>query len=205
MTPASLSIILYLQLTIIVCLLALVFKYYKKHQSLISKLLTKDHKLSDLKLRVDNLSSKAENLETQLRLKNIELTKQIKDGEDKGRVLDLLRNKLNEAEYNPKVNKKYWAEMDRVLSIHLEKNQDTFEMQIDDLHQDFINRVHKLYPVLSVYELRLCTYLKIGMNSKEIADLLMVLPSSVNVSRSRLRKKLKLKTSEDLFSFLNEL
>lgn len=145
------------------------------------------------------------NLKHQLKQKSIELAKQVKDGEDKGRILTLLKEKLNEAEYNPKINKAYWSEMDRLLSIHLENNDKGFEIQMDELHQEFINKMHKKFPELSVYDLRLCAYLKIGMNSKEISELLRVLPSSINVSRSRIRKKMGLSHDQDLFHVLNEI
>ncbi|TVR75849.1 MAG: hypothetical protein EA412_14750, partial [Chitinophagaceae bacterium] len=46
-------------------------------------------------------------------------------------------------------------------------------------------------------------YLKIGLNTKEIAEILNIQPSSFYISRSRLRKKLNLKPEEDLYSFLN--
>lgn len=151
-----------------------------------------------------NAAQEVENLSKQLKQKGIELAKQVKDNEDKNHILTLLKEKLHEVEFNPKVNKSYWSEMDRLLSIHLENNDKSFEIQMDELHQEYIAKLHKSYPELSVYELRLCAYIKIGMNSKEIAELLRVLPSSINVSRSRLRKKLRLTSSEDLFNFLND-
>lgn len=169
-----------------------------------------DLRASDLQERLTHLNNllasealEKEHLKKQLKQKAIELAKQVKDGEDKNRVLKLLREKLNEAEYNPKINKAYWSEMDRLLSIHLENNDKGFELQMDELHQEFITKLHKEYGDLSVYDLRLCAYLKIGMNSKEISELLRVLPSSINVSRSRIRKKLGLRPDEDLFHVLN--
>lgn len=53
--------------------------------------------------------------------------------------------------------------------------------------------------------MRLCAYIKIGFDSKEIADLLNIKPSSVYISRSRLRKKLNIETDEDLHSYLNSI
>jgi DNA-binding NarL/FixJ family response regulator len=54
-----------------------------------------------------------------------------------------------------------------------------------------------------MYDLRLCTYIKTGLSTREIAEMMHVLPSSINVSRSRLRKKLKLNAKEDLYTFLD--
>lgn len=144
-------------------------------------------------------------LEEKLKQKNFELAKLLKDADDKNRILYLLREKMTEAEFNPKVNKAYWDEINRMLSIHLDSNNKTFEFQMDEMHQNFFNVLHKQFPDLSVYDLRLCGYIKIGMNSKEIAEMLHVLPSSINVSRSRLRKKLNLPAEEELFTFLNKL
>jgi AraC family chitin signaling transcriptional activator len=58
---------------------------------------------------------------------------------------------------------------------------------------------------ISIHDLRLCAYLKIGMNSKEIAEVMNIQPSSAFVSRSRLRKKLNLRVDEDINSFLNAI
>lgn len=142
-------------------------------------------------------------LQQQVKQKSIELTKKAKENEDKNRLLYLLKEKMDQVQGEPKVNKARWAEMQRMLESYLESNDKVFEIQIDELHQEFFNALREQFPDLSVYDMRLCAYLKMGLNSKEIADMLQVLPSSINVSRSRLRKKLNLQPDEDLHRFLN--
>ncbi len=71
-----------------------------------------------------------------------------------------------------------------------------------ELYQGLFIAIKKKFPNLSIYELRLCVFLKIGLSSKEIADILQVLPLSKNFSRSRLRKKLGLESEDDLYEFL---
>ncbi|MFN4123425.1 MAG: helix-turn-helix transcriptional regulator [Flavobacteriales bacterium] len=44
-----------------------------------------------------------------------------------------------------------------------------------------------------------------GLNSKEIAEIMNILPSSVFVNRSRLRKKLNLPADTDLTSYFMSL
>lgn len=95
--------------------------------------------------------------------------------------------------------------MRHLLDSYLEIENKTFEIQMDELHQEFFKTMKKKFPNLSIYDLRLCAYLKLGLNSKEMADILHVLPSSINVSRSRLRKKLNLLPEADLFEFLNSI
>jgi DNA-binding CsgD family transcriptional regulator len=95
--------------------------------------------------------------------------------------------------------------MHRTLDSYLNVEDKTFEIQMDELHQDLFRKLKEQFPALSSNDLRLCAYLKIGLNSKEIAEILNIQPSSSYISRSRLRKKLNLKTEEDLYTFLNRI
>ena len=53
--------------------------------------------------------------------------------------------------------------------------------------------------------MKLCAYLRMNLSSKEIAQLLSISVRGVEISRYRLRKKLKLKQNEDLYQFLFNL
>jgi DNA-binding NarL/FixJ family response regulator len=52
------------------------------------------------------------------------------------------------------------------------------------------------YPQLTTYDLRLCTYLKANLSTKEIATLLNITPDSVKKAKHRLRKKLDLRPDQ---------
>ena len=91
-----------------------------------------------------------------------------------------------------------------MLKNYLETEDHTFEIQMDELHQEFFNSMKLQFPNLSIYDMRLCAYLRLGWTSKEMSDILQVLPSSINVSSSRLRKKLELAAEDDLFQLLNK-
>lgn len=143
-------------------------------------------------------------LKQQVRDKTIELAKKAKSDEDKNRLLHILKDKIHEADENPAKAKMRQLEMRRLLDSYLEMEDKTFEIQMDDLHQEFFKSLKEKYPNLSIYDLRMCAYIKIGLGSKEMAELLQVLPSSINVSRSRIRKKLDLKPDEDLYTFLSQ-
>lgn len=54
----------------------------------------------------------------------------------------------------------------------------------------FQDRLKACYPELTAYDLRLCTYLKANLSTKEIATLLNITPDSVKKAKHRLRKKL---------------
>lgn len=79
------------------------------------------------------------------------------------------------------------------------------EEKFGQLRPGFFARLKELNPDLTENDLRLCTYISIGMRAKEIAQQLSVTPDSVNTARYRLRKKLNLKPEEKLDEFLRNL
>lgn len=146
-----------------------------------------------------------DDLAQKIKEKTIELAIKAKEDEDRLKLLDSIRDKITEAEMNPNVYKLRLKEMRSLLDSYLEIENKTFEIQMDLLHQDFFKSLKEKFPQLSIYDLRLSAYLKLGFSSKEMAEILLVLPSSINVSRSRLRKKLGLQPSDDLYEFLNKI
>lgn len=152
----------------------------------------------------EQLENEKKILKQQVRDKTIELAKKAKSDDEKNRLLHILKEKIHEADEHPSKAKMRQLEMRRLLDSYLEIEDKTFEIQMDELHQDFFKTLKERYPILSIYDLRMCAYIKIGLGSKEMAELLQVLPSSINVSRSRIRKKLDLKPEEDLFTFLSQ-
>jgi DNA-binding CsgD family transcriptional regulator len=78
----------------------------------------------------------------------------------------------------------------------------SFENHFDQAHQDFLRRLKSEYPDLTPSDLKLCAYLRMNLSSKEIMPLLNISLRGVEVRRYRLRKRLKLKTEDNLIGFL---
>jgi len=156
-------------------------------------------------LEQQRLQAECDQLRQKLITKTIELANKSRDNEEKNRVLLSLKEKCEMAQQNPALFELKWSEMQRLLDSYLKLEDKTFEIQMDELHQEFFRKLKDQFPELSSNDLRLCAYLKIGLSSKEIADMLNIQPSSFYISRSRLRKKLNLQTHEDLYSFLNTI
>ena len=161
------------------------------------------HKQEIIQLEQERLQAEYHQLKQQLKSKTIELAKKARDNEEKNRLILTLKESCEKAQNNPSISKLKLAEMSRKLDSYLSVEDNTFEIQMDELHQDFFRKLKEKFPGLSNNDLRWCAYLKIGLNSKEIADILNIQPSSSYISRSRLRKKLSLKPEEDLYTFLN--
>ncbi|MEO9802013.1 MAG: hypothetical protein ABJF04_02145 [Reichenbachiella sp.] len=85
---------------------------------------------------------------------------------------------------------------------NVEKDWEEFRSRFEKIHDTFFSQLIKLGPTLTPYDLRMCAYLKLSLSSKEIAALLNIKVSSVEIQRSRLRKKLNLTQDENLGTFI---
>lgn len=77
-----------------------------------------------------------------------------------------------------------------------------FELNFNELHQDFFEKLLLNFPSLTPKDLKLSAYLKMNLSSKEIAPLLGISVRGVEIHRYRLRKKLGLDSSKHLSNFL---
>ncbi len=163
------------------------------------------HKEDILVMEQLRLQGEYDLLKDQLKTKTVALAKKARENEEKNRLILTLKEKCELAQSNPNVARSKWREMHRLLETYLEMEDRTFEIQMDELHQEFFRKLKSRFSDLSNNDLRMCAYLKIGLNSKEVSEILNIQPSSFYISRSRLRKKLNLKPSENLFDFLNAI
>lgn len=87
-------------------------------------------------------------------------------------------------------------------------NQDDwkfFEEAFNNADKDFLKKVKESHPSLTNNDLRLCAYLRLNLSSKDIAPLLNISLSSVEIKRYRLRKKMNLARNEGLTDHLLSL
>ncbi|GAB5526547.1 MAG: hypothetical protein Roseis2KO_44190 [Roseivirga sp.] len=63
-------------------------------------------------------------------------------------------------------------------------------LELEQSNQRFQQQLKSRFPELTAYDLRLCTYLKSNLSTKEIATLLNITPDSVKKAKHRLRKKM---------------
>lgn len=70
------------------------------------------------------------------------------------------------------------------------------------VHSGFFERIHIEFPSLSQSELKHCSLIKLHLSTKEISKILYINPKSVQASRYRIKKKLKLSENNDLKDYL---
>lgn len=75
----------------------------------------------------------------------------------------------------------------------LEKDlMDHLLLELENSNQRFQQQLKFRYPRLTSYDMRLCTYLKSNLSTKEIAILLNITPDSVKKAKHRLRRKMSI-------------
>ena len=75
-------------------------------------------------------------------------------------------------------------------------------MDFEEVHPGFFDRLNTAFPDLSETYQKIAAFLRIGLSTQEIADMLFITVTSAKKYRQRLRKKLNLDISEDLSQFL---
>lgn len=71
-----------------------------------------------------------------------------------------------------------------------------FELRFENIHVGFYQQLHEKFPNLTPNERRICAFLRLNMTTKEIAEVTGKTQHSINIARTRLRKKLDLTNSE---------
>lgn len=87
-------------------------------------------------------------------------------------------------------------------NVYVDKKLELIQQNIDILSHEFFDKLNSCFPNLSKGENKLCSYIKLNLNTAQIAQLQNVDPASVKMSRYRLKKKFDLGTNQKLDSFI---
>jgi DNA-binding CsgD family transcriptional regulator/ligand-binding sensor domain-containing protein len=153
---------------------------------------------------IDRLMS--EKYKTEIDLKNEQLTTttmHLLNASDflqnvKNRILGFIQQGGNRKELNQIVK-----EIDENLSDH--NSWDQFAYHFDQVHSGYLKKLSGNNVNLSPREIKLASFLRMNMSSKEISKLLNISDRGVELARYRLRKKLKLSRDQNLVEYLIDL
>lgn len=80
-----------------------------------------------------------------------------------------------------------------------------FELRFNQVHNKYYERLLSRFPDLSPGDLKLSALLKLNLSTKEICELSGQRPSTLDMARYRLRKKLGLTPQDNLVTFLSQV
>ncbi|MFN5849185.1 MAG: triple tyrosine motif-containing protein, partial [Chitinophagales bacterium] len=156
--------------------------------------------------RREKLELEQMQLKKTLENKELELAKKSIDQIEINTMITSIKNKFEEVQNNSKDKlsnhsfNEFIQYIDKKINNELTKE---YEIAFDSSQTKFYETLLKAHPSLSAKDLRICSYLLMNLSSKEIAKILNVMPTSIDVSRSRLRKKLNLTEEDNLREYLS--
>lgn len=212
------SIVWYLFIIVIILILGTVASYLYKQRKLWQNATTKlnyerkEHNAAIQALTEANLKAitlENSSLNTKLEYKHRELVSYALNIVEQQDYLSSIYNKLKEVQKIKDPDDFHSRVNDILLSIKQKMKStdqvESFYSQVEQTHQNFTRRLLEKYPELSEKEQRLVKLLRLGFSSKEIAPLLNISLKSVEISRYRLRKRLKLDKDDNLIKFINNI
>ncbi|MDZ7613128.1 MAG: triple tyrosine motif-containing protein [Flavobacteriaceae bacterium] len=155
--------------------------------------------LSQLEAEKEIIQLKNEALQTEIESKRKELSATTINLIEKSEFLNNIKKELDhirdDKELKPVI---------KILNKKLTNKNDweRFQEVFNNADSDFLKKIKTLHPSLTAHDLRICTFLRLNLSSKEIAALLNISPKSIEIKRFRLRKKLNLHHEDSLVSYI---
>ncbi|MCD4665392.1 MAG: tetratricopeptide repeat protein [Bacteroidales bacterium] len=156
----------------------------------------------------ENLELEKKQLNEDINFKNRELATNVMYLVKKNEFINFISEKLLRIKSN---FKKENQPVIHGIILNLQSSVDkdiwkTFEQRFKGVHNEFYQKLLKNFPKLTENDKRICALLRLNMSTKDIAAIVHQNPSSIEVSRTRLRKKLGLSNKKiNLITFLTNL
>ncbi|MBI9033080.1 MAG: tetratricopeptide repeat protein [Bacteroidales bacterium] len=90
-------------------------------------------------------------------------------------------------------------------NVNMDDEWDNFKIHFEEVHTGFFARLQSMNDGLNANDLRLCAYIKIGLDTKEIARILNLSVNAIEKRRYRLRKKLGLEPEASISDYFNNI
>jgi tetratricopeptide (TPR) repeat protein len=126
----------------------------------------------------------------------------------KNKILEDLRNKLQElTKEDVREQRKQIQSLIKLIDQNFvqDKDWDDFRSIFEQVHRDFFDQLQKRSADLTSADLRLASLIRLNLTSKDISTILGISQDSLRISRYRLRKKLSLNQGDSLSNFILSL
>lgn len=148
--------------------------------------------------RISQLNQDLDSKERELTTKTVFINQ-------KNQLLEKLIAELEELK-NSEVSAQSVQQLQMRLKRELSPNAwKEFEIQFNEVHPGFQARLLRDYPDLTPAERRLCAFIRLDMNTREVSSLTGQSIKSIEVARTRIRKKLGVPHEQNLTNFIAQL
>jgi PAS domain S-box-containing protein len=124
----------------------------------------------------------------------------------KNTILNEIENDLSTILGSKKYTKSQ-SDFDKIFTTikhyrQLDKDWKMLIANFEEVYPGFFMRLKKMYPLLSPNDIKHCACIKMNFDTKEIARFFHIQPTSVQINRVRLKKKMQLSNSSDLRDYI---
>jgi DNA-binding CsgD family transcriptional regulator len=195
-------------LTVIILLLGIIcyVLWSKRKEERVRKLLKEaENRELQTKLTNEELLNKQQQLE--IELKNRSLTIESLRRQEKENALKSLNKHILDANERHEVPNSVAFQVDNQVKQYTGDDNDweTFRKSFEEIYSGFLTNLSNQFPSLSEQEKRLCAFIRIGMDNRQIAKMLNIQYDSMYKSRYRLRRKLGIEKEDSLEEMLRDL
>ncbi|OHX67920.1 tetratricopeptide repeat protein [Flammeovirga pacifica] len=179
-------------------ILLVVYRSFKIRKRTNKELLKKNNEINQLR------ESEKELAEETLSLKERELTTITMLSHERNTLLDQLNNQIGDL--SGKVNDEVIPDIkDIKKTIKMNLSDDSwseFTYQFERVHPRFFELLKTRFPQLTQRDQKICAYLRVGMERKEIAIVSNMSPEAVKKTLYRIKKKMDLTGEDNLREFV---
>lgn len=178
--------------------------YYGQEKKVLSQnaerrmqLLEIEHQVREKQKEAELYRLKSEQLEKELMSKTSYL---ISQNEMLSSFRSEMRKLLSEPRDSAAVLKKVGSKLKDLPSISIDWEE--YHKHFSIVHPEFSKNLLERFPGLTPTEAKICTFLRVGLSTSEMASLLCVTDRNIENHRYRLRRKLGLSEEQKLLQFL---
>lgn len=143
----------------------------------------------------------------EIAFKKKELASQTLHLVQKSSFIQELKENLEKIKHSPELFKVEFRRLVMLLKKESAEDKDweVFKSYFAEVHNNFDHKIKAFSEEITEKDIRLASFLRMNLSTKEIATMLNVMPQSITKSKYRLKKKLSLDKDDDLTQFLNTL
>lgn len=149
-----------------------------------------------------------ENLAREVEAKQTRLSVSLLQSAHKNQFLNdlkLMVQKLNQADssQNQSEIRKLIREINN--EINQEDYWEQFQFNFDEMHKNFVEELKRRHPQISSNDQRLCCFLRLDLNNREIASILHITVNGVEQTKYRLKKKMLIDEQVSLNEYIKSI
>jgi DNA-binding CsgD family transcriptional regulator len=177
-------------------------RYYNKQKNRLLEKKQRAFAMAQLENEKVIMKLKNEKLKHDINSKSRELAASTMSIIKKNELLSTIKNELEAVKHDTNVKP-----VIKIINKNLSDKSDwkMFREAFNNVDRGFIKNLKSIHPNLTPKDLRLCSYLRLNLVSKEIAPLLNISARSVEIKRYRLRKKMDLPHEKSLVEYILEI